>query len=487
MRFLAPGWILVGVAAALALVALHLLALGRPAPLLLPTARFVPMRSARARRLARRPRDLLLLAMRAAAVLTGALALARPTRTPERRPIARVIVADRSGAVRDVGAVRDSVRAVGSTGDLLVAFDTAARAAIALGTTPAARDSAIDRALARDSASSAPAGSLSAALAAARRAAPRLRDGADSVELVIVAPLTTREADAATGAVRATWAGRARVMRVAAAEPPAAGAVRVTWRRGGSDDALAAAAGMLDGTVPSPQGGSPPTPNIAPDARERRTDPTPGGSAERTTALVVRDGATAADSAWARANAGALVDWPADGVPNGWRPRARVDTAGAVVAGTAAFVAPIARRAAWPGSDAAARVIARWADGEPAAVERALGDGCVRGVAVPVPQVGDAALRPPFRALLAALTAPCAHRATGAPLGDATVRALAGSGRLLATDALGRAPTPPDPLAQWLLAAAIALLVIELPLRLARRPVEPPNDIAADASTEAAA
>jgi hypothetical protein len=211
--------------------------------------------------------------------------------------------------------------------------------------------------------------------------------------------------------------------------------------------------------------------------------------------LIVRDGATAADSALARDSGAVLVDWPADGVPDGWRRRAQVDTAGAVAAGTAAFVAPLPRRAEWPAGRSAAagaRVVARWADGAPAAVERPLGAGCVRAVAVPVPQTGDAALRAPFRALLAELTAPCAHRRVGAPLDDDAARALAGAGPLLATRALGSAPAPTDPLARWLLAGALALLVAELPLRLARRR-QLPNDVsdvearAPDAGAEAAA
>jgi hypothetical protein len=475
MTFLAPGWILVGVGGALAVVALHLLALGRPAPLVLPTARFVPLRAARARRLARRPTDLLLLAARAGAVLLGALALARPTRTPTRRPVARVIVADRAGA-REL--VRDSVRAIAGAGDLLVAFDTSARAPLVLGATAAARDSSIDAALAAD-ATPVAAGSLSAALAAARRAAPRLREVADSLELVIVSPLTTAEVDAATAAVRGEWKGRARVVRVATgarvAGADAGAPVRVVWRRGGpEDDALAAAAALESGSRArdrSYPGGLPP---LRPGSHD--TDST-SSSSQRTTApterapvLIVRDGATAADSALARDSAAVLVDWPADGVPNGWRRRAQVDTAGAVATAAAAFVAPLPRRAEWPserGTDA--RVVARWADGAPAAVERPSGAGCVRAVAVPVPQVGDAALRAPFRALLAELTAACAHRAAGAPLDAATTRALAGSGPLLATRALGAAPAPSDPLARWLLAGALALLVAELPLRLVRR------------------
>jgi hypothetical protein len=117
------------------------------------------------------------------------------------------------------------------------------------------------------------------------------------------------------------------------------------------------------------------------------------------------------------------------------------------------------------------RAVARWADGEPAAVERPSGRGCVRAVAVPVPQTGDAPLRAPFRALVAALTAPCDQHIVGAPLDASVVGALAGRGPLLATRALDTPRTPTDPLARWLLAAAIAVLVAELPLRAWRRAV----------------
>ncbi len=270
MTILSPWWLAGGAVAALALVGLHLLAIGRPAPLLLPTARFVPQRSARARRLARRPTDLLLLAVRVATVLLAATALARPVRTPPRRAVARVIVADRSRAVADARAVRDSVRALAGAGDLLVAFSERAAAPVVLPIDAAARDSAIGAALVstasdstREANGSGGVGSVSAALAAARRAAPRLRETADSVELVVVSPLTARAVDAATMPVRATWAGRARVVRVAPvtdSAPP--DGVRVRARAdaaspgsaASTDDALAAAAMLVgrDTSAPRP-------------------------------------------------------------------------------------------------------------------------------------------------------------------------------------------------------------------------------------------
>jgi hypothetical protein len=480
MTLLSPAWLFIGAGAALAIVALHLLAAGRPLPMPLPTARFVPARSASARRLAHRPVDVLLLAVRVAAVLLGALALARPTRAPSRRTVARVIVADRSRAARDSTAVRDSVRALAArglagAGDLLVAFDSIASTPVALGATAAARDSAIADALGGETRADAPAGALSAAIAAARRAAVRLRDAADSVELVIVSPLTTRETDAATDAIRGEWRGRAMVVRVAAAEATPV-AVRLVTRKSGTlvDDALAAAVAVAGLAGSQVSGGGPPTSTLSPEAERRGTNRTPAGTPERSTMVrIVRDGPTAADRAWARDSAGVLVDWPVDGVPTAWARSARADTAGAVVAvevsRRSAFVAPLPRRATWRGAGGGARVVARWADGTPAAVERGAGDGCVREVAVAVPQTGDAALRPTFRALLGALAGPCAHRAVGAPLDATALGTLAGRGPLLATASLAAPPAPRDPLARWLLGAAIALLALEVPLRLVGR------------------
>jgi len=455
MTLLAPGWLFLGAGAALALVALHLLAVGRPAPWLLPTARFVPVRSARARRLARRPADRLLLALRVAAVLLAALALARPTRRPTRRAIARVVLADVSRAVRDAAEVRDSVRALAGVGDLVIAFDTSAARPVAIGAA-VARDSLVG-ALGGDSTAAA-AGSLSAALAAARRAVPTLREAADSVELVIVSPLTAREVDAATLGVRRTWAGRARIARVGAAPNDSGASSRGVVRGGPADDVLAAVANTSSSSLRSA-----------------------GGSATRPY-RIVRDGVAVVDSAWARDSAGIVLDWPASGMPAGWTRRTRVDTVGAVVAlpavgAAAAFVAPLARTAVAPRDGI---FVARWADGEPAAVERAVGRGCVRAVAVTVPQVGDVALRAPFRAFLAALTGPCAASASGAPLDSSAVRRLAGAGPLLATSALEPPAAPRDPLARWLLAGALLLLLAELPVRAIGRPRDETPD-AADA------
>jgi hypothetical protein len=145
-------------------------------------------------------------------------------------------------------------------------------------------------------------------------------------------------------------------------------------------------------------------------------------------------------------------------------------------------VAPFVRRAALDEpAGGGGRVVARWADGRPAAVEHADGAGCVRRVAVAVPQTGDAALRAGFRAVLPVLLGPCGGTPDLAPLPDAAAAALAGRGPLLAAAPLRAelAPPAPDRLGAALLGAALAALLGELAVRRRRRD-------AADAGAEGA-
>ena len=64
MTFLAPWAMAIAGLAAAGVVALHLVARQRPAAYLLPTARFIPDQRTLVSRVATRPRDLLLLALR---------------------------------------------------------------------------------------------------------------------------------------------------------------------------------------------------------------------------------------------------------------------------------------------------------------------------------------------------------------------------------------------------------------------------------------
>ena len=99
MIFLAPWAFVIGALAAAGAVVLHLVAQQRPAAYLLPTARFIPDQRTLVSRVATRPRDLLLLALRALLLLCAGAAFARPVLTPARGTVAHIVLLDRSRAV----------------------------------------------------------------------------------------------------------------------------------------------------------------------------------------------------------------------------------------------------------------------------------------------------------------------------------------------------------------------------------------------------
>ncbi len=404
MSFAAPAFLVLGAGLALLVVALHLLARRRPRPRPFPTARFVPDRPARAPAVARRPTDLVVMLLRALAVLLVAAAFARPALGPRDR-VARVVLVDYSRAVRSPAEARDSAAAAFRPGDPLLAFDSSARV--------------VEGRSRLDTTASFARGSLSTALIAASREAARLARGADSIELVLVSPLVEEQWDAATGDIRREWPGRIRLVRIAGAAEPAAGVSLDV----GDDDPVGAAVSLA------------------------------GLRAEAAPVRLVRAGPSAADSAWVRAG-GALVAWPR-AAPASW-PAGPADTVGAVTAGDAVVVAPFVRVALPP----TGRAAAHWVDGRPAATEVTAGGGCIRSVAVPIADAGDLALRESTRRLVRALVAPCGGVQRFAALPDSQMVQLAGTGPLAATSALARvdARVPASP---WLLVAALALLAIE--------------------------
>jgi hypothetical protein len=443
VSFLAPVFFYVALGVAAGAVALHFIVTRQPTSSPLPTVRFVPTSQVRVTTVAPVPEDLLLLLVRVLAILLIGAALARPVIVPHRRPVARVVLADMSRAVGSIEVVRDSARALIGPGDVLVAFDSAAHVV---------RRAAADSSgrLAR----TAREGRLSPALVAALRTASSIRDAADSLELAIVSPLRASEIDGATLAIRALWPGRVRLVRVAGAgdslAPPAGIAVRAS-----ADDPLALATSVA------------------------------GLPAGDSTVRVVRGAATAADSAWAAGGRHTLVRWPAADAPPGWVARAHPDTVSAVVTGEAALVTPLERRWQLDSAARATRVSARWVDGLPAAVERDVHAGCIRDVAIPVPTRGDLVLRPAFGRFVRALLAPCETVGGGLAADSATLETLAGRGPLAAHDAV----RPPDavatPLVPWLLALALALVLLELAVRRGSAPMW--TDVADEAEPGAAA
>ncbi len=425
MTFLAPGFLLAAVLAAGVVTGLHFLVTRPPVRAWLPTARFIPEAAVTVRTLARRPEDLRLLALRVLALLLAGAAFARPVRVGPRVALVRIILADRSRAVARPDEVADSLRALRAPADLVIPFDRAParRAPDSLG--GAGQDPLR--------------GALAPALVAALRSASAVGRTADSLELVVISPLLAEEWDAAVPALRALWPGRARL-------------VRVTARR----DTVPARAGIqLGAGVPEPLATLVAAAGL-------------GGATAPLTRLV-GDLPGAADTAWAAAG-GVVLQWATVGAPAAFEARAVPDTVGAVAWGAEALVQGFPRP--WRARPVAAgsRVVARWVDGEPLALEQPLGRGCVRALALPLPARGDLVLRPALGRLLGHLAGPCGDGAPGAALPDEALRQLAGAGPLAAGHGFPPEEAPPSPLVPWLLGLGLAALAAEQWLRHGSRP-----------------
>lgn len=425
MTFLAPGFLVAALAVAAAIVALHFIVTRQPRAAMLPTARFVPDTPATTVARARRPSDLLLMLLRVLLVLAAGAGMAKPVLTPRRGAQARVILADVSRSTRDTIAIRDSVRAVYQNGDAVVVFDSSARALS--GDISAGIDSfrpTIRR------------GNLSAALIAALRAGSSLRERADSLELVVVSPFASEELDAVTDSIRKLWPGKARLVRMG---QPAVDTENVT--------------GKLE---------------ITTDVNDPlRITATLAGKSETGNALIVR---SVAEELQPLNKPGPLIHWPASPRPRFAVPRAAKDTVGGVMAGEAAVVSAFERQWTYPpDSLRGGEVIARWVDGEPAAIEKPDGAGCRRSIAIPVNPVGDLVIRKEFVRLVASLSRPCAQTTSLIPADPAVVAKLEGKGGLAPRRAFQPVTDARSGLAPWLFAIAIAAAIAELFVRRRER------------------
>ena len=422
MTFLSPWALVIGALAAAGTVLLHLVARQRPASYVLPTARFIPDHRTLVRRVATRPRDRLLLALRVLLLLSAAAAFARPVHAPSRAPLARVVLFDRSGAVQGMPEAVRQLRPWLTDGipTRLVLFDSVA---------VVARDAAPEleglslaslRDVAKDSLRRSSVGSLSAALAAAGRLGPALATDADSVQLVIVSPLATNEFDAATDSIRARWRGGISIARLtSAAVEDVAGTLE---RELSPDDPLLPALSLV------------------------RVAASPTSVRLRRSALDARD------TTFARGG-GTVVRWDSvSSAPAG---------ASALAVGDDVVVATL-RRGRVPAGDA---IIARWDDGAAGASEVRIGAGCIRHVAVGIPVAGDLSLRGAFRRVAQGLMAPCARGRTSGPAADAAVARLRGPTGLASGDALTDESQGAHPLVPWLLAVALACALGELVVR----------------------
>lgn len=422
LSFLAPGYLLGALAAEAALVAAHFIVRRQPRAMVLPTARFVPDAPVLTTGWARVPADMLVLLLRMLCVLLAGLALAQPSFREKAGGVARVIVADRSRAVKDTGEVRDSLRAVRVQGDVVIAY-AGAPVEEAQGASPS-QTARSER------------GSLSPALVAAKRAASRYRGRADSVELVIVSTFAAEQIDAATFRIRAEWPGRARIVRVATtadAQSPRAPVVAA-----GAEDPVAVALRAARAVTPA----------------EVR---------------IVREALSSADSVWARElPQRVLVHWPASAVPTGFVARAQPLVAAGLATKSSAVVTPFQRRSQYaPALGTVA--VAWWIDGDVAASEAPIERSCLRSVAVPVSAAGDFVLRPDFHDVVRDLIQPCGGAQAFAPILEPSIAALAGSGPLAVSSAFAKPRPESSPLVQWLLVGAILCALLELLVRRDRR------------------
>ena len=248
-------------------------------------------------------------------------------------------------AASDSVALMDSLRAIRRTDHTsFVVFDTTARIVAGV---PAIQSAS--RAFA-----------VSTGVLAAIREARRLQQDYDTVRIALIGPFTPSAFDNATSQVRALWPDSIHMVRI----PPAGSAPippRADVEAGGDDPVvagirLAQSNGLIQGKSRVIRAGTAPVPD---------------------------SGET-------------IVLWPRRSSDDA----AHMD--GVWAAGTTAIGSFIPS----PLGDSG-RVIARWANGVPAAREWSRGSGCIRAIGFDVPDVGDFVLSPAFQRLASELLAPC--------------------------------------------------------------------------------
>jgi hypothetical protein len=181
---------------------------------------------------------------------------------------------------------------------------------------------------------------------------------------------------------------------------------------------------------------------------------------------IVRSVPTEEDVKWAGDESRLLVVWPVAAKPRGASARATPDTIGGVVADSALVVAGFPR--AWRFTADSLRgglVVARWVDGEPAAVEWPEGRGCIRSVAISVNPVGDLPIRNDFVRLVRTLSAGCSTARPSRAMPQASLAALEGKGGLAPRDAFSPGADVRSSLAPWLFGVALVAALLELVVR----------------------
>ena len=434
MTFLAPAFFFASLAVAAAVVALHFIVTRQPRAAILPTARFVPDTRATTVARAPRPSDLPLMLLRVLTILAAGAGLAKPVLTPSRGAEARVILVDVSRSARDSMAIRDSVRAIYREGDAVVVFDSSARMLTGnVSDTLGALAPSTRR------------GNLSAALIAALRAGSSLRARADSLELLIVSPFAKEEFDAATDSIRTLWPGKARLVRLGQSADTSSVQETLVVQTDANDPLLISVA---QAQVPGIRYPVPGTRYPVPGIR----NPAPGTRYQ------------------APGTRRTLVDWPSSSRPRFAVSRSQRDTVGGVMTDESRVVSTFERRWTFPADSLrGADVIARWVDGEPAAIEKPDATGCVRSVAIPVTPVGDFVIRKDFVRFVSSLSRACTATTSLTPADPDAVAKLEGKGGLAPRTAFAPVTDTRSSLAPGLLALSLASAIAELFLRRRRK------------------
>ncbi len=162
------------------------------------------------------------------------------------------------------------------------------------------------------------------------------------------------------------------------------------------------------------------------------------------------------------------IVWADSGQASGWMRRSTVDTIGAVRMGNTVVVLPLAREWELPDEEVSrtgARVIARWPDGEPAAVDQLQGSQCVRSIGITLPRSRDLLLRTDLQRLIEEMRGPCGEVTDFTPLSGVELSNLVAAGPLAPAAALPRREVSWSPLTIWLLAAALLILLLEVAAR----------------------
>lgn len=159
-----------------------------------------------------------------------------------------------------------------------------------------------------------------------------------------------------------------------------------------------------------------------------------------------------------------LIEWAEIG-SQFWEKRSQIQTVGGIRAGDSTLIFPFERSLQLRTLGGSPRVIARWIDGEPAAVEIAMDGGCLRSIGFKLPEAGDTILRTDFVRFLDRLSLPCGEVPDLSPVGVAFVSQLAGDGQPAMSSSVSPPTRRATQLSLWLLCAAALLLLVEYPLR----------------------